>query len=357
MRAGDDLRVGFHRDDRTGSGRRLPRAGAQPGDRQRRRARAVGARLSGRRRAEPRPIRSGRSRSIPTRSSRASTCSGSSRRASPTTTRSARGGTWPATARRRRAWPARSVEVMAEADVRDTLARITAPTLILHRDELAVRRRRARPLPRRAHRGLTLRRAAGRGHAALGRRHRADARRDRGVRHRRPRRLRRRTCAHHNRFHRHRRLDPARRRTRRPPVARPARQPRPHRPPRARAVPRPRGEHRRRRIRRDVHQSQRGASTAPRRSSTPSARSASRCGWAFTPARSRCAAPTSRAWRCTSARASRALAGPSEVLVSSTVREIVTGSRRSFTERGEHELKGVPGRWRVYALVPQTEFG
>jgi class 3 adenylate cyclase len=46
-----------------------------------------------------------------------------------------------------------------------------------------------------------------------------------------------------------------------------------------------------------------------------------------------------------------ALAGPSEVLVSSTLREIVTGSRREFAEKGEHELKGVPGRWRVYALV------
>ncbi|MGH3676088.1 MAG: adenylate/guanylate cyclase domain-containing protein [Mycobacterium sp.] len=46
-----------------------------------------------------------------------------------------------------------------------------------------------------------------------------------------------------------------------------------------------------------------------------------------------------------------ALAGPSEVLVSSTVREIVAGSRRSFTERGEHDLKGVPGRWRVYGLL------
>jgi class 3 adenylate cyclase len=46
-----------------------------------------------------------------------------------------------------------------------------------------------------------------------------------------------------------------------------------------------------------------------------------------------------------------ALAGPSEVLVSSTVREIVTGSRRHFTERGEYDLKGVPGRWRVHALV------
>jgi class 3 adenylate cyclase len=46
-----------------------------------------------------------------------------------------------------------------------------------------------------------------------------------------------------------------------------------------------------------------------------------------------------------------ASAGPSEVLVSSTVRDIVTGSRRRFAERGEHALKGVPGHWRLYALV------
>jgi class 3 adenylate cyclase len=45
------------------------------------------------------------------------------------------------------------------------------------------------------------------------------------------------------------------------------------------------------------------------------------------------------------------LAGPSEVLVSSTVREIVTGSRRAFADGGEHELKGVPGRWRLFAAV------
>jgi class 3 adenylate cyclase len=49
-----------------------------------------------------------------------------------------------------------------------------------------------------------------------------------------------------------------------------------------------------------------------------------------------------------------ALAGPSEVLVSSTVREIVTGSRRRFAERGEYDLKGVPGRWRVHTLVRET---
>jgi class 3 adenylate cyclase len=37
------------------------------------------------------------------------------------------------------------------------------------------------------------------------------------------------------------------------------------------------------------------------------------------------------------------------VLVSSTVRDLVAGSGIAFEERGEHELKGVPGTWRVYA--------
>ena len=45
-----------------------------------------------------------------------------------------------------------------------------------------------------------------------------------------------------------------------------------------------------------------------------------------------------------------ALARPGEVLVSSTVREIVTGSRHSFADRDAHVLKGVPGSWRLYAL-------
>jgi class 3 adenylate cyclase len=44
-----------------------------------------------------------------------------------------------------------------------------------------------------------------------------------------------------------------------------------------------------------------------------------------------------------------AKAGPGEVLVSSTVCELVTGSGLSFTDRGEHTLKGVPGSWRLYA--------
>jgi class 3 adenylate cyclase len=43
------------------------------------------------------------------------------------------------------------------------------------------------------------------------------------------------------------------------------------------------------------------------------------------------------------------LAGPSEVLVSRTVRDLVAGSGLAFDDRGEHELKGVPDSWRLYA--------
>jgi class 3 adenylate cyclase/pimeloyl-ACP methyl ester carboxylesterase len=46
-----------------------------------------------------------------------------------------------------------------------------------------------------------------------------------------------------------------------------------------------------------------------------------------------------------------ALAGPSEVLVSSTVKDLVAGSGLIFEDRGEHELKGVPDRWHLYAAV------
>jgi len=46
-----------------------------------------------------------------------------------------------------------------------------------------------------------------------------------------------------------------------------------------------------------------------------------------------------------------ALAGPGEIVVSSTVRELVVGSGMQFDDRGEHELKGVPGSWRLYGLA------
>jgi class 3 adenylate cyclase len=47
-----------------------------------------------------------------------------------------------------------------------------------------------------------------------------------------------------------------------------------------------------------------------------------------------------------------ALAGPSEVLVTSTVKDLVLGSGLEFDERGTHTLKGVPGTWTLYAVKP-----
>ncbi|HUF59876.1 MAG TPA: tetratricopeptide repeat protein [Actinomycetota bacterium] len=46
-----------------------------------------------------------------------------------------------------------------------------------------------------------------------------------------------------------------------------------------------------------------------------------------------------------------ALAGPGEVLVSRTVRDAEAGSGISFTDRGVHDLKGVPGPWRIFAVT------
>ena len=45
------------------------------------------------------------------------------------------------------------------------------------------------------------------------------------------------------------------------------------------------------------------------------------------------------------------LAGAGEVLVSQTVKDLVAGSEIEFSERGAHVLKGIPGEWRLYAVV------
>jgi class 3 adenylate cyclase len=45
-----------------------------------------------------------------------------------------------------------------------------------------------------------------------------------------------------------------------------------------------------------------------------------------------------------------ARAQPGEVLVSSTVKDLVAGSGLAFEDRGEHELKGIPGEWRLFAV-------
>jgi class 3 adenylate cyclase len=44
-------------------------------------------------------------------------------------------------------------------------------------------------------------------------------------------------------------------------------------------------------------------------------------------------------------------AAPGEVLVSSTVKDLVVGSGIEFADRGTHELKGVPGEWRLLAVA------
>jgi class 3 adenylate cyclase len=45
------------------------------------------------------------------------------------------------------------------------------------------------------------------------------------------------------------------------------------------------------------------------------------------------------------------VAGPGEVLVSNTVKDLVVGSGIEFEDRGEKELKGVPGSWRLWAVA------
>ena len=43
------------------------------------------------------------------------------------------------------------------------------------------------------------------------------------------------------------------------------------------------------------------------------------------------------------------LAGPGEVLVSRTVKDLVAGSSLDFADRGAHVLKGIPGEWQLFA--------
>jgi class 3 adenylate cyclase len=51
-----------------------------------------------------------------------------------------------------------------------------------------------------------------------------------------------------------------------------------------------------------------------------------------------------------------AAAGGGQVLVSQTVKDLVAGSGLAFTPRGEHELKGVPGSWRLYEVQARPGF-
>jgi class 3 adenylate cyclase len=43
-------------------------------------------------------------------------------------------------------------------------------------------------------------------------------------------------------------------------------------------------------------------------------------------------------------------AQPGEVLVSGTVKDLVAGSGLAFEDRGQHELKGIPGEWQLFSV-------
>ena len=45
-----------------------------------------------------------------------------------------------------------------------------------------------------------------------------------------------------------------------------------------------------------------------------------------------------------------ALAEGGEILVSRTVRDLVVGSGITFSDRGEHELRGIPDRWQLFVV-------
>jgi class 3 adenylate cyclase len=50
-----------------------------------------------------------------------------------------------------------------------------------------------------------------------------------------------------------------------------------------------------------------------------------------------------------------AKAGPSEILVSQTVKDLTAGGDLILQEAGEHALKGIPDRWRLYRVAPRAE--
>ena len=84
----------------------------------------------------------------------------------------------------------------------------------------------------------------------------------------------------------------------------------------------------------------------------PPSRWGSRSEPGFTPVKSNCEALTLPASGSTSANVYLRSPAPGEVLVSRTVVDLVTGSGIEFDDRGEHDLKGVPGAWHLFAVKP-----
>ena len=241
--------------------------------------------------------------------------------------------------------------VNGSVDVRGVLGAIQAPTLVLHRREdagfdfrhseyLAAHIPNARLVPLEGEDSLPV--PGGRG---------GGPRRDRGVPDRRPRRARARPHPRHRPLHGHLPLHRARRRARRRPLAHPARAARPRRPGPDHPPPGPRDQ---------VASGTAGwpPSTAPPAPSAPRAGSATTSapsGWTSAPA---CTRASARSWATTSAaspstspRGSWAAPCAGEVRVSNTVKDLVVGSGLRFDDRGAHELRGVPGEWRLWAVA------
>ena len=95
----------------------------------------------------------------------------------------------------------------------------------------------------------------------------------------------------------------------------------------------------------------RARSAARRRSCARSGRSGSTPGPACIRARWRCRAIASAASPFRSRQRVAAEAAPGEVLVSQTVDDLVAGSGLEFADRGRRALAGVPGEWRLLAVV------
>ena len=199
--------------------------------------------------------------------------------------------------------------------------------------------------------GRAARRAAGRRLAAERRRPRRAARRDRGVPHRRAPRRRARARAADRAVHGHRRQHGARGGARRQALARPARDARHRGAAHAAALRRGRHPAHRRRLPRGLRRrpEPRGALRASR-CATSSWRRASTCASGCTRASARSSATTSAGWPSTSPRASARSREPGEILVSGTTYGTVFGAGLDFDYRGEKILKGVPGRWPIFAL-------
>ena len=119
--------------------------------------------------------------------------------------------------------------------------------------------------------------------------------------------------------------------------------------PRAAAIPRPRGRQRRGRVLRNVRRARpRSALRICDRRRSTRTRTSTPSGPAHRRVRGVDGKVAGIAVHTGARVAAHASAG--EVLVSSTVRDLVAGSDIPFVERGTHELKGIPGEWRLFAL-------